>query len=77
MQTSGDTGSLAHIPAPARLAFEMALFEAQEKRALLGELHVLENAWRDAEEIAAIADGLLISDRVTQRVEELKGDVGG
>ena len=77
MQTSGDTGSLAHIPAPARLAFEMALFEAQEKRALLGELHVLENAWRDAEEIAAIADGLLISDDVTQRVEKLKGDVGG
>lgn len=40
------------------LALEMALHEETERRALEGELAVLEAAWRDAEEIAAIADVL-------------------
>lgn len=40
------------------LALEMALHEEQERRALEGELAVLESAWREAEEIAAIADVL-------------------
>jgi len=40
------------------LALEMALHEEQERRALEGELSALEAAWRDAEEIAAIADRL-------------------
>lgn len=39
-----------------RLALEMAVHEENERRALEGELAVLEAAWRDAEEIAAIAD---------------------
>ena len=43
-----------------RLAFEMALHEEQERRALQGELLALEQAWRDAEEIAKIADNLLV-----------------
>jgi len=43
-----------------RLAFEMALHEEQERRALQGELVALEQAWRDAEEIAKIADDLLV-----------------
>jgi hypothetical protein len=45
-----------------RLAFEMALHEEQERRALQGELLALEQAWRDAEEIAKIADNLLVPD---------------
>lgn len=40
------------------LAFEMALNEELERRALEGELIVLERAWKEAEEIAAIADAL-------------------
>lgn len=40
------------------LAFEMALNEESERRALEGELIVLERAWQEAEEIAAIADAL-------------------
>ena len=40
------------------LALEMALHEEQERRALEGELSLLEAAWREAEEIAAIADRL-------------------
>jgi hypothetical protein len=43
-----------------RLALEMALHEEQERRALQGELKALEQAWRDAEEIAKIADDLLV-----------------
>jgi hypothetical protein len=40
------------------LALEMALNEESERRALEGELAALEAAWREAEEIAAIADSL-------------------
>lgn len=40
------------------LALEMALHEESEREALRGELLALESAWREAEEIAAIADAL-------------------
>ena len=43
-----------------RLALEMALHEEQERRALQGELLALEQAWREAEDIAKIADNLLV-----------------
>lgn len=42
-----------------RLALEMAVHEETERRAMEGELKVLEAAWRDAEEIAAISDDQL------------------
>jgi hypothetical protein len=40
------------------LALEMALHEEAERRAMDGELAELEAMWREAEEIAAIADAL-------------------
>jgi hypothetical protein len=40
------------------LAIEMALHEETERRALEGELAMLQGMWREAEEIAAIADRL-------------------
>lgn len=40
------------------LALEMALRDEEERRAMDGELMLLESAWREAEEIAAIADSL-------------------
>jgi hypothetical protein len=48
------------IPADTRttLALEMALHEETERRALDGELAALQEMWRQAEEIAAIADRL-------------------
>lgn len=46
------------VAGPAALALEMALNEKSERRALEGELGVLEAAWREAEEIASIADSL-------------------
>jgi hypothetical protein len=44
--------------AARRLAVEMAVHDALERRALEGELAALRAAWREAEEIAAIADRL-------------------
>ncbi|HEV8214332.1 MAG TPA: hypothetical protein VGP95_00815, partial [Gemmatimonadaceae bacterium] len=55
-----------------RLALEMASHEENERRALEGELHLLESAWRDAEEIAAIADGLLLPDETGDQLDTLK-----
>lgn len=43
-----------------RLALEMAAHEESERRAMEGELAILETAWREAEEIAAVADRLLV-----------------
>ena len=40
------------------LALEMAVHQEQERRALQGELAMLQDMWRQAEEIAAIADAL-------------------
>ena len=56
----GKHGVVQKLPTPTRLALEMALHEEQEMRALLGELVELELAWREAEEIAGIADGLFV-----------------
>ena len=46
------------LPQADRLALEMALHEESERRALEGELAALEATWREAEEIAQIADVL-------------------
>jgi hypothetical protein len=51
---------LQSLPVATRLALEMALHEEQERRALAGELVDLELAWREAEEIAAIADDMFV-----------------
>jgi hypothetical protein len=48
-----------HLMADEALAMEMALHEETERRALEGELELLADAWREAEQIAAIADDLL------------------
>ena len=48
------------MPMSTRVALEMALHEEQERRALEGELWILEQAWKEAEEIAAISDNLLL-----------------
>jgi hypothetical protein len=63
---------LFSVPAPRRLALEMALHEEAERRALQGELAELERAWREAEEIAAIADDLLLPEGVRAKLDDLK-----
>lgn len=51
---------LVKLPTEVRLALEMASHEEQERRALEGELAILEAAWREAEEIAKIADDMFL-----------------
>lgn len=63
---------LFSLPGPHRLALEMALHEEAERRAMEGELLQLEDAWKEAEEIAAIADNLLLPESVESAFEELK-----
>ena len=55
-----------------RLALEMALHEEAERAAMQGELAMLELAWREAEEIAGIADSLLVSPEVDRAWKDLK-----
>lgn len=60
--TSEEHTPLFRLPAVDRLALEMAANEDIERRALRGELEALHAAWKDAEEIAAIADELFTDD---------------
>lgn len=60
------------IPIEQRLAIEMAVNEESERIALEGELALLELAWKDAEEVAAIADQLALPQNVETRFEELR-----
>lgn len=57
---------------PVRLALEMASHEEAERRAMEGELAELETAWRDAEELAAISDALLVPPDVERKLRQLR-----
>lgn len=63
------------LPKEIRIALEMASHEEQERRALEGELALLHAAWREAEEIARIADDMLLPDDTRARLEDLKREV--
>ncbi|HEY2025376.1 MAG TPA: hypothetical protein VGG78_00120 [Gemmatimonadaceae bacterium] len=63
---------LKNLPVAGRLALEMASHEDVERRALEGELHVLEEAWRQAEEIAGIADDMFVPESVDTELARLK-----
>jgi hypothetical protein len=69
---TNNRNSLRSLPTAGRLALEMAAHEDTERRALEGELHILEEAWKDAEEIAAISDDLLLPDSVHSDLARLK-----
>lgn len=62
--TSAISGSLAGMPDDMRLAVEMATQEQAEREALEGELKGLELMWRQAEEIAHIADNLFVPESI-------------
>ena len=66
-------GALHTLAPRDRLAIEMALHEEQERRAMEGELQLLEQAWREAEEIAKIADDMFTPAAVESRLETLRG----
>lgn len=72
----GKPGVVHKLPTPTRLALEMALHEEQEMRALMGELIELELAWREAEEIARIADDMFIPVEVESSLARMRMDAG-
>ena len=59
-------------PAAVRIALEMAAHEESERRAMQGELATLEQSWREAEEIAGIADDLLLPAEVEDSLARLR-----
>lgn len=65
-------GALHTLDIRERLAIEMALHEEQERRAMEGELAELEIAWREAEEIAKIADNMFTTAQIETRIAELR-----
>jgi hypothetical protein len=69
---TGTGRRLQDLPNASRLALEMASHEDSERRAMEGELALLEAAWRQAEEIAKIADNLLVPPGVDEFLEKNK-----
>ena len=65
-------GLITSLPKPTQLALEMALHEEQERRALAGELLDLELTWRAEEEVAQIADDLLVPKKIEDDMARLK-----
>jgi hypothetical protein len=63
--------ALTELPAELLLALEIATHEDVERRAMEGELAMLEESWRQAEEIARIADDLLLPDSARAGQAEL------
>jgi len=57
-----------------RLSFEMSLAERDEQKLLAGELAGLTAAWREAEEIGAIADNLFVPESVTAWLRRQKSN---
>ncbi len=60
---------LTALPAPWRLAVEMALHEEREREALAGELKLLEWEWREADRLAKISDDLAIPPDIAEEFD--------
>ena len=71
-----DRGALKSFAPRDRLALEMALHEESERRAMDGELAALEAAWREAEEIANIADNMFVLLSVDAKLAAMKRQSG-
>jgi hypothetical protein len=63
---------VTQLPAPVRLALAMVLHDEDEQRAMQGELAALVQRWKDAEQIASIADALLLPPDTESRFDALK-----
>ena len=68
----GRESGLLALTGTLSLAIEMALHEEQEREALEGELAQLEEAWREAEEIGAIADSMFLPSGIEQAIDRLR-----
>jgi hypothetical protein len=65
-------GTLQHLPSEILLALEMISHEESERHALEGDLRILEEAWREAEEIAAISDDMFLPEEISSQLSEMK-----
>jgi hypothetical protein len=63
---------IGQYPMHVRLALEMAAHEETERQALQGRLKWLERRWRQAEEIAEIADNLFTMPAIETRITHHK-----
>lgn len=63
---------IRNFPAHIRLAMEMSVHEADERRAVEGELAELEQRWKDADAIARIADEMFVPRQIEQNLAALK-----
>jgi hypothetical protein len=68
-----DRGTLLNLPMAVLLALEMVSHEESERQAMVGDLRLLEAAWREAEEIAGISDDMFLPEDVSRRLDEMKG----
>ena len=66
-------GAMSLMPVE-RLALEMAVHEEAERRALEGELAKLADEWKEAEEIAAIADDMFVTSDTHEWIRERATD---
>jgi hypothetical protein len=67
--------AVSAISKPVRFALEIAANEDIERRAMEGELAQLELAWRQAEEIAAIADNLTVPEPPASATDKLRDGI--
>lgn len=71
----GNAG-LSRLDLETRLGIEMAVNEENERAALEGELALLELEWKEAEELAGIADTLGVPESVEVQFEEMRRKSG-
>lgn len=62
------------LPTAVALALEMSAHEDVERRAMEGELAMLQAAWKEAEEVAAISDSLLVPAEIERRLNRARHD---
>ena len=51
----------------------MVSHEESERRAMEGDLRLLEEAWKEAEEIAGISDDMFLPEEISRQLDEMKG----
>lgn len=69
----GKGAILSRVSPELLLALEMVSHEDSERRALEGELYLLEEAWKEAEEIAGISDDMFLPEDISKRLADMKG----
>ncbi|MEO7359553.1 MAG: hypothetical protein ABI120_04445 [Gemmatimonadaceae bacterium] len=75
-EISKDEVTIFALPAELRLALEMAIHDSDERRAMEGELHELEQRWKEADAIAKIADEMFLPENIADTLATLRSERG-